>query len=79
MQTEQTAEDRRKEHQPRLAKSIKVGIHYVPSHVLCYVYSVSCYQGRIELPKAARGHATYIDGKMLSVTKINIEIQIWTV
>ena len=26
-------------------------------------------QGRIEPPKAARGHAAYIDGKMLSVTK----------
>ena len=34
-------------------------------------------QGRIEPPKAARGHATYIDGKMLSVTKYRI--QIWTV
>ena len=33
-------------------------------------------QGRIEPPKAARGHATYIDGKMLSVTKYRI--QIWT-
>ena len=29
-------------------------------------------QGRIEPPKAARGHATYIDGKMLSVTKYNL-------
>ena len=43
--------------------------------MLCYVYSVSCYQGRIELPKAVRGHATYIDGKMLSVTNINIEFK----
>ena len=37
----------------------------------------ACTQGRIEPPKAARGHATYIDGKMLSVTKYRI--QIWTV
>ena len=29
-------------------------------------------QGRIEPPKAARGHATYIDGKMLSVTKYKV-------
>ena len=34
-------------------------------------------QGRTEPPKAARGHATYKDGKMLSVTKYRI--QIWTV
>ena len=32
------------------------------------VYVWLC-QGRIEPPKAAREHATYIDGKMLSVTK----------
>ena len=32
------------------------------------------YQGRIEPPKAARGHATYIDGKMLSVTKYSFQI-----
>ena len=31
-------------------------------------------QGRIEPPKAARGHATYIDGKMLSVTKYSFQI-----
>jgi len=29
-------------------------------------------QGHIEPPKAARGHATFIDGKMLSVTKYRI-------
>ena len=32
------------------------------------------WQGRIELPKAARGHATYIDGKILSVTKYSFQI-----
>ena len=31
-------------------------------------------QGRIEPPKAARGHATYIDGKMPSVTKYSFQI-----
>ena len=31
-------------------------------------------QGRIEPPKAARGHATYLDGKMLSVTKYSFQI-----
>ena len=31
-------------------------------------------QGRIEPPKAARGHATYIDGKMLSVTKYSFQM-----
>ena len=31
-------------------------------------------QGRVEPPKAARGHATYIDGKMLSVTKYSFQI-----
>jgi len=33
-----------------------------------------CGQGRIEPPKAARGHATFVDGKMLSVTKYRIQI-----
>ena len=31
-------------------------------------------QGHIEPPKAARGHATYIDGKMLSVTKYSFQM-----
>jgi len=31
-------------------------------------------QGHIELPKAARGHAAFVDGKMLSVTKYRIQI-----
>ena len=31
-------------------------------------------QGRIELPKAARRHATFVDGKMLSATKYRIQI-----
>ncbi len=31
-------------------------------------------QGRIEPPKAARGHATYIDGIVLNVTKFRIQI-----
>ena len=39
------------------------------------LHSLEGYQGRIEPPKAARGHATYIDGKMLSFTKINIEFK----
>ena len=38
--------------------------------------TVECQQGRIEPPKAARGHATShspcIDGIVLSVTKNNI-------
>ena len=42
-----------------------------------YIFNVfffkSC-QGCIEPPKAARGHATYIDGKMLSVTKYSFQI-----
>ncbi len=32
------------------------------------------YQGCIELPKAARGHATHIDGMVLNVTKFRIQI-----
>ena len=28
---------------------------------------IGLYQGRIELPKAARGHATFVDGKMLNI------------
>ncbi len=31
-------------------------------------------QGRIEPPKAARGHATHIDGIVLNVTKFRIQI-----
>ena len=34
----------------------------------------SVCQGHIEPPKAARGHATYIDGKVLSVTKYSFQI-----
>ena len=41
-------------HEKSLAES--PNFHYTP-------------QGRIEPPKAAKGHATYIDSKMLSVTK----------
>ncbi len=32
------------------------------------------YQGRIEPPKAARGHATHKDGIVLNVTKFRIQI-----
>ena len=32
---------------------------------------MSCTKGASELPKAARGHATYIDGKVL----LNIEFK----
>ncbi len=32
------------------------------------------YQGRIEPPKAARGHTTHIDGIVLNVTKFRIQI-----
>ncbi len=32
------------------------------------------YQGRIESPKAVRGHATHIDGIVLNVTKFRIQI-----
>jgi len=35
---------------------------------------VGCHQGRIKPPKVPRGHATFIDGKMLSVTKYRIQI-----
>ena len=31
-------------------------------------------QGHIEPPKVARGRATYIDGKMLSVTKYSFQM-----
>ena len=31
------------------------------------------YQGRIKPPKEAKGHATYVDRKMLSVTKYNFQ------
>ena len=34
-------------------------------------------QGRIEPPKAARGHATYIGGKMLSVTEYSFQTYFW--
>jgi len=40
------------------------------SDTLAYNY----YQGHIKPPKAARGHATFVDGKMLSVTKYRIQI-----
>ncbi len=37
--------------------------------------TLSClYQARIEPPKAARGHATHIDGIVLNVTKFRIQI-----
>ena len=36
------------------------------------VLSLAYYQGRIEPPKAARGHATRIDSEMLNVTKHRI-------
>ena len=43
----------------------------------CYSCSVCnrhmSHQGHIEPPKAARGHATFIDGKMVSVTKYRIQ------
>ena len=40
------------------------------SHEYHATYCVAEWdQGRIEPPKVARGHATFIDGKMLSVTK----------
>ena len=39
------------------------------------IWPVAIYgQGRIKPPKAARGHATYIDDKMLSVTKYSFQI-----
>ena len=34
-------------------------------------------QGHIEPPKVARGYATYIDSKMLSVTKYSFQIYFW--
>ena len=34
-------------------------------------------QGGIKPLKAARGHARYIDGKMLSVTKYSFQIYFW--
>ncbi len=36
------------------------------------IFSHTYTQGRIEPPKAARGHATHIDGIVLNVTKIRI-------
>ena len=42
--------------------------------VLKYTVSPPWKQGRIKPPKAVRGHATLIDGKMLSVTKYRIQI-----
>ncbi len=39
---------------------------------MCSVYEYN--QGRIEPPKAARGHATHIDGIVLNVTKFRIQI-----
>ena len=42
---------------------------------LSVMYKILEYmQGRIEPQKAARGHATFVDGKMLSVTKYRIQI-----
>ena len=35
---------------------------------------IDIHQGCIEPPKAARGHTTYIDGKMLSVTKYSFHM-----
>ena len=36
---------------------------------VCEIRIVKFYQGLIEPPKAARGHVTYIDSKILHVTK----------
>ncbi len=41
-----------------------------PAHAKCNTE----HQGRIEPPKAARGHATHIDGIVLKVTKFRIHI-----
>ena len=36
-------------------------------------------QGCIELPKTAKGHAMYIDGKLQSVTKHSFQMYFWYV
>ena len=36
---------------------------------------IKYWQWRIEPLKAVRGHATFVDGKMLSVTKYGIKIR----
>ena len=52
-------------------KLVRATYHY---YVVCVHATIIQYQGHIEPPKAARGHATYIDGKMLSVTKYSFQI-----
>ena len=55
----------------------KLTIRMIYVHIVnntCYNILYGWNQGRIEPPKAARGHATYIDGKMLSVTKYSFQI-----
>ncbi len=37
---------------------------------------VACYQGRIEQPEAARGHATTVDGEMYNVTKYRLLLNV---
>ena len=44
-------------------------IHGVSAPCHYRMVPVRYRQGRIQPPKAVRGHATYIDSKMLSVTK----------
>ena len=51
-----------------LLKAFQLLVCHIAIMMLCPNY----YQGRTELPKAARGHATRIDCKMLNVTKHRI-------
>ncbi len=45
-------------------------IHVITDLTVKHTY---LYQGRIEPPKVARGHATHIDGIVLNVTKFRIQ------
>ena len=48
--------------------------YYMPNHNHSIIRTPPYNQGHIEPPKVARGHATFVDGKMLSVTKYRIQI-----
>ena len=56
------------------------------SQKLCVIYYITCIPANdfkskegVEPPRAASGHTTYIDGKMLSVTKYRFQMNFWYV
>ena len=44
-----------------------LGVYDSRSPPATFVWQVTCYQGHIEPPKAARGHTTFTDCEMLNI------------